>query len=85
MEHKTKRSLVLTEEGERHPFRLALPREILQVDEEQLLVDAERPPEKFWQNEDLHLFLLSFVAFFYGFLDFYFLIASPVTGSSQAR
>ena len=72
MEHKRKRSLVLREEGARHPFRLALPREILQVAEEQLLVDAERPPEKFWQNEDLHLFLLSFVAFFMAFSIFIF-------------
>ncbi|QJB70649.1 hypothetical protein HF685_03620 [Parasphingorhabdus halotolerans] len=67
-----KRSLVLREEGARHPFRLSLPREILQVAEEQVLAEAESSPEKFWQNEDLHLFLLSFVAFFTAFSIFIF-------------
>jgi len=60
------------DEGARHPFRLTLPREILQTAQEQAVVEMAKPPEKYWRNEDLHLFLFSFVAFFTAFYLFIF-------------
>jgi len=60
------------DEGARHPFRSTLPREILQTAQEQAVVEMAKPSEKYWRNEDLHLFLFSFVAFFTAFYLFIF-------------
>ena len=72
MEHKRKRPLALRDEGARHPFRLALPRAILQIAEEEAAAEIAAPAPKFWQNEDVHMFLFSFTAFFTAFYLFIF-------------
>ena len=59
--------------GARHPFRRALPLEVLVHMEEQISVEqaaAKRP--KAFINEDLSLFVLSFSAFFTAFYAFIF-------------
>ena len=72
MEQKRNRSLALREEGAKHPFRLTLPREILQVAEEQAAAEVAVQPKRFWQNEDVHMFMFSFIAFFTAFYLFIF-------------
>jgi hypothetical protein len=60
-----KRNLVLHAEGAGHPFRRMLPPESLK------LTAAEMPkPLKWWQQEDTHLFVVSFGAFFTVFYTF---------------
>lgn len=66
------RKLVLRDEGARHPFRLTLPREILQIALEEAASIEATPPPKFWQKEDVQLFLFSFAAFFTAFYLFIF-------------
>lgn len=65
------RALALRNEGSRHPFRLNLPREVLAVaaDEQPQEPDSSK---RYWLNEDVHLFLLSFAAFFTAFYLFIF-------------
>jgi hypothetical protein len=53
-----KRKLVCRNEAARHPFRMMLPPPLLDLS----LVAS--PPVKWWKQEDTHLFLLSFFAFF---------------------
>lgn len=53
-----KRRLVCRNEAARHPFRRMLPPPQLT-----LAVTAPRPTS-WWRNEDTHLFMLSFSAFF---------------------
>lgn len=72
MEQKRTRSLALRDEGARHPFRLALPREILQIAQEEAAAEEAFAPPKFWQKEDAQLFTFSFVAFFTAFYLFIF-------------
>jgi hypothetical protein len=72
MERRRTRQLALRDEGARHPFRLTLPREILQVALEEVAIEEAAPPPKFWQKEDVQLFLFSFVAFFTAFYLFIF-------------
>ncbi|VAV88617.1 hypothetical protein MNBD_ALPHA04-2106, partial [hydrothermal vent metagenome] len=52
--------------------RLTLPREILRVATEQAEAELVVEPKKIWQNEDAHLFLFSFAAFFTAFYLFLF-------------
>ena len=66
------RELVLRDEGARHPFRLALPRHILQIADEDIADEADETPTSIWKNEDAHLFTLSFLAFFTAFYLFIF-------------
>lgn len=72
MEQTRTRKLALRDEGARHPFRLTLPREILQIALEEVALEEASKPEKFWQKEDMQLFLFSFVAFFTAFYLFIF-------------
>jgi len=72
MKQKRNRTLALRDEGARHPFRLALPREILRLAEEQAIEELEEQSPSFWKNEDVHLFLFSFLAFFTAFYVFIF-------------
>ena len=55
-----RRSLVLTHEGARHPFRQRLPRHVLQVQPAPPI--GARPVKD--DDHDWKLFCLSFVAFF---------------------
>ena len=72
MERKRTRKLALRDEGARHPFRLTLPRDILQIALEEVAIEEAVLPPKFWQKEDAQLFLFSFVAFFTAFYLFIF-------------
>ncbi len=65
------RALALRNEGARHPFRLKLPREALMVATEEIAV-AKEPDRKLLLNEDVHMFVLSFLAFFTAFYLFIF-------------
>ncbi|MEM8919011.1 MAG: hypothetical protein AAGE37_09145 [Pseudomonadota bacterium] len=65
------RALALRNEGARHPFRLKLPREALIVAPEEIAATAEAE-RKLLLNEDVHMFLLSFLAFFTAFYLFIF-------------
>ncbi|MEO9469486.1 hypothetical protein [Parasphingorhabdus sp.] len=65
------RALALRNEGARHPFRLNLPREVLAVATEEQ-PQEQGSPKRYWLNEDVHLFLLSFAAFFTAFYLFIF-------------
>jgi hypothetical protein len=55
-----RRSLVLTSEGAGHWMRRMMPPEALKMEEEVAVV----APRKWWQNDDTHLFMISFGAFF---------------------
>ncbi|APG62199.1 hypothetical protein LPB140_04580 [Sphingorhabdus lutea] len=59
-----KNNLVLTSEQFRHPFRSSMHPAIF----------VETPPkakkQSWWQDEDVHLFTISFVAFFTVFITF---------------
>jgi hypothetical protein len=59
-----KRKLVCRNEGAGHPFRRMLPPPVLNM----ALVAPKRL--KWWQKEDTHLFVMSFVAFFIVFSTF---------------
>lgn len=72
MTEKRTRGLALREEGARHPFRLALPRETLRIASDEAAIELAEKPAKKWQNEDMHLFLFSFAAFFSAFYLFIF-------------
>ena len=63
MERKRKHRLVLRDEGAKHPFRLALPRAVLQVAKEQAIVDVREPGNSIWQNEYALLGIFVFIAF----------------------
>ena len=65
------RALVLRNEGARHPFRLTLPRNLLEVAASELEPE-QISPKAHWMNEDVHLFLFSFTAFFTAFYLFIF-------------
>ncbi|MEL6874296.1 MAG: hypothetical protein AAGM33_02365 [Pseudomonadota bacterium] len=65
------RALALRNEGARHPFRLKLPRESLIVAPEEIAA-ARQPERKLLLNEDVHMFLFSFLAFFTAFYLFIF-------------
>ncbi|MDZ7588779.1 MAG: hypothetical protein U5J78_06470 [Parasphingorhabdus sp.] len=73
MEKKSRRSLALTDEAVRHPFRQMLPREIRAS---ALALKAAEPvlarPKRSAFGEDTQLFLLSFLAFFSAFYLFIF-------------
>jgi hypothetical protein len=60
------RRLVLTSEGAGHYMRRMMPPEALRVEDN--MVDS--PPRKWWQNDDAHLFMISFGAFFTVFYTF---------------
>ncbi len=64
MHEKRKRALALRDEGVRHPFRQALPPEILASAKREAALTADAAPRKVIVNEDVSLFLLSFIAFF---------------------
>ena len=72
MERKRKHRLVLRDEGAKHPFRLALPRAVLQVAKEQAIVDVREPGNSIWQNEFSLSGILIFIAFFSVFYLFIF-------------
>ncbi len=57
-----RRSLVLTNEAARHPFRMSLPRNIFRVAPEN--EDDARKAYRHSDDNDWKLFLLSFTAFF---------------------
>ncbi|MCK0531819.1 hypothetical protein [Sphingobium agri] len=57
------RPLILTNESSRHPFRQALPRHVLTVQESSVSAS---------DDSDWKLFLLSFCAFFTAFYSFIF-------------
>lgn len=57
-----RRSLVLTNESARHPFRMSLPRNIFRVAPEN--EDEARKAYRHSDDNDWKLFLLSFTAFF---------------------
>jgi hypothetical protein len=59
------RRLVITSEGAGHPFRRLLPEQALR-----LTPDEMPAPLKWWQQEDTHLFVISFGAFFTVFYTF---------------
>ena len=71
MVEERNRSLALRNEGARHPFRLKLPREALIVAPEERVV-ANEPERRLLLNEDIHMFVLSFLAFFTAFYLFIF-------------
>jgi hypothetical protein len=56
-----KRKLVCRNESARHPFRMMLPPPVLENSQ------MKAPAVKWWKQEDTHLFLLSFFAFFVTF------------------
>ncbi len=60
-----KRKLVLVSEGAGHPFRRMLPPASIAL----ALPEAPKPL-KWWQQEDTHLFVVSFGAFFTVFYTF---------------
>ncbi len=60
------RRLVLTSEGAGHYMRRMLPPEALMIEEE--IIEAAK--RKWWQNDDTHLFMISFGAFFTVFYTF---------------
>lgn len=72
MVQKRMRKLALRDEGARHPFRLTLPREILQIALDEVALEETAPPPKFWQKEDAQLFVFTFAAFFTAFYLFIF-------------
>jgi hypothetical protein len=53
-----KRKLVCRNENARHPFRKMMPPPMLDMN---YVIAA---PVKWWKQEDMHLFVLSFFAFF---------------------
>ena len=61
------RRLVLRTEGAGHPFRRAFAPEALRIEPE-----APEKPLKWWQQENTHLFAVSFGAFFTVFYTFIF-------------
>lgn len=71
MVEKRTRALALRNEGARHSFRLTLPRNIVEVAVAELETE-ERVQNARWMNEDVHLFLFSFLAFFTAFYLFIF-------------
>ena len=60
-----KRRLVLTSEGAGHWMRRNMPPEALLLEE-----PVPAKPVKWWQQEDTHLFMISFGAFFTVFYTF---------------
>ena len=72
MKHKRKRALALIDEGARHPFRLTLPIETLRMAKKEVELENREVKKSLLSNEDLHLFLLSFAAFFLAFYLFIF-------------
>lgn len=60
------RRLVLTSEGAGHYMRRMMPPEALLADKD----IVETPKRKWWQNDDTHLFMISFGAFFTVFYTF---------------
>jgi hypothetical protein len=61
------RRLVLTSEGAGHYMRRMMPPEALRADAD---VGAEKPAQSWWKNDDTHLFMISFGAFFTVFYTF---------------
>ncbi len=59
------RRLVTTSEGSGHPFRRLMPADALRLSPEEMPT-----PLKWWQQEDTHLFVISFGAFFTVFYTF---------------
>jgi hypothetical protein len=59
------RRLVLSNEGAGHPMRRMLSPEALLVNE-----PVPEKPSKWWRQEDTHLFMISFGAFFTVFYTF---------------
>jgi hypothetical protein len=59
-----KRKLVCRNEAAGHPFRRMLPPPILNA------AITAPPPAKWWKQEDTHLFVMSFAAFFVVFSTF---------------
>ncbi len=55
-----RRTLVLTHEQARHPFRRQLPRHVFLPSSEK----SKRPPTVDAEDQDWKLFMLSFAAFF---------------------
>ncbi len=72
MKQKRTRSLVLRNEGARHPFRLSLPMEALVSPQQEIAAEETAAMPKKWLNEDASLFVLSFSAFFTAFYLFIF-------------
>ena len=60
-----KRTLVLTSEGARHPFRRTLPQHVTRP----AMVEARQAKSS---DDDWRLFLLSFAAFFFAAYSFIF-------------
>jgi hypothetical protein len=58
------RKLVCRNEAARHPFRRMLPPPQINM------VLAAPAPVRWWKNEDTHLFVLSFCAFFVAITSF---------------
>ncbi|HEY9092816.1 hypothetical protein [Parasphingorhabdus sp.] len=64
-------ALAIRNEAARHPFRRALPRELVAHIENQAVEKTGKQSKK-WMSEDMSLFLLSFTAFFTAFSAFIF-------------
>lgn len=60
------RRLVLRNEAAGHPFRRMLPPPVFVTEEEVKVVK-----KKWWKQEDTHLFVISFAAFFTVFITFF--------------
>jgi hypothetical protein len=59
------RRLILSNEGARHPMRRMLPPEALLVNQ-----PVVAKPNRWWHDDDTHLFMISFGAFFTVFYTF---------------
>jgi hypothetical protein len=66
------RTLVLTSESARHPFRQRLPRHVLRIDAPAARPAGEQPSDGASDDKDWKLFMLSFGAFFTAFYSFIF-------------
>ncbi|MEE9433355.1 MAG: hypothetical protein V3V15_03855 [Sphingorhabdus sp.] len=59
-----RRAIISRSEGAGHPFRQMLAPAMLSIEV------AEEKPAKWWKQEDIHLFAMSFIAFFIVFYTF---------------
>jgi len=65
-----KRTLVLSTESARHPFRRSLPAHVLRWEEPEAKAAAGKAPTARDDDQDWKLFALSFSAFFTAFYSF---------------
>jgi hypothetical protein len=72
MDRERLRSLVLRNEGIRHPFRQTLPVTIVQIARDEHDSEMAAMPKAGGVGDDVSLFFLSFLAFFTAFYTFIF-------------